>query len=104
MADSFVVATPDGVPCGQDDEITKTLRQTLDLWRAIGVKEIAIRVGTTPIDETPLEVARFCFTGPFTYASWSAPTAQSGRADPARIGGAGGAHERHRRRGRYGRG
>lgn len=53
LADSFVVATPDGVRCGQDDEITETLRQMLDLWRAIGVKEIAIRlVSTTPIDET----------------------------------------------------
>lgn len=40
LADSFVVATPDGVRCGQDDEITETLRQMLDLWRAIGVKEI----------------------------------------------------------------
>lgn len=53
LADSFVVATPNSLRCGQDDEITATLRQMLDLWRAIGVKEIAIRVdSTSPIDET----------------------------------------------------
>ena len=53
LADPFVLATPDGLRCGRDDEITGTMRQTLDFWRSIGVTEIAIRVvDTTPIDET----------------------------------------------------
>lgn len=63
LADSFVVATPNGVRCGKDDEITETLRQMLDLWRAIGVQEIAIRVvSTTPIDETHV-MAKVEFSG-----------------------------------------
>ncbi len=30
LADSFVVATPDGLRCGQDGEFTETLRQMLE--------------------------------------------------------------------------
>jgi len=63
LADSFVVATPNGVRCGRDDEITETVRQMLEFWTAIGVEEIAIRVvNTTPIDETHV-MAKVEFSG-----------------------------------------
>lgn len=49
--------------CGQNDVITETVRQMHDLWMAIGVQEIAVRVvSTTPIDEMHV-MAKVDFSG-----------------------------------------
>jgi hypothetical protein len=55
LAYCFLSASPGGLRCGNNDEVTEALRQMLDLYRAIGTKAFAIRgISTTPIDETHL--------------------------------------------------